>query len=192
MVPPRAAVFLDRDGVINTNVRYADTGEWEAPRSAVDFKLLPRAIEAMGRLGAAGYLLFIVSNQPNLAKQKATRTDHDAIHARLMAELSKGGAEISEAYYCFHHPEGIERSLRGPCDCRKPSPHFLFVARDAHRLDLGASWMIGDRETDIICGRRAGVRTVRIAPQPLAAPPACVADHDTCDLWQAAKIILRA
>lgn len=189
---PRAAVFLDRDGVINADVRYDDTGEWEAPRSAADFKILPRAIEAMARLRAAGYLLFIVSNQPNLAKHKAMRADHDAIHSRLMAVLGAAGVEIVEAYYCFHHPAGIEPSLSGPCDCRKPSPHFLFKARDAHGIDLSASWMVGDRDTDIECGRNAGVRTVRIGPQPLAVPPSYVADHDTCNLWQAADIILRA
>ena len=77
------AVFLDRDGVINANVFYADTGETEAPRTVADFQLLPGALAAMKRLRDAGFLLFVVSNQPNQAKRKATRADHDAIQARL-------------------------------------------------------------------------------------------------------------
>ena len=159
---PRA-VFLDRDGVITANVFYADTGESEAPRTVADFLVLPGALEAMKRLQAAGYLLFVVSNQPNQAKRKATRADHDAIQALLVAALDGAGVRIEEFFYCFHHPNGSEPSLSGPCDCRKPSPFFLNRARDAHGLDMAQSWMVGDRDSDIACGRAAGTRTIHIA-----------------------------
>lgn len=158
------AVFLDRDGVINANVFYADTGEVEAPRTASDFTLLPGVLEAMKRLQAAGYLLFVVSNQPNQAKRKATRADHDAIQAKFAAALNGAGIRIEEFFYCFHHPQGVEPSLSGPCDCRKPSPYFLHQARDAHGLDMAQSWMVGDRDTDIQCGQAAGVRTIFVTP----------------------------
>ena len=159
----KRAVFLDRDGVINANVFYADTGETEAPRSAADFHILPRALGAMKRLRDGGYLLFLVSNQPNQAKRKATRADHEAIQAKLAAELDGAGVRIEEFFYCFHHPNGIEPSLSGPCECRKPSPFFLNLARDAHGLDMGQSWMVGDRDSDIACGQAAGVKTLHIA-----------------------------
>ena len=81
------AVFLDRDGVINANIFYADTGEVEAPRTVADFTILPGVLEAMQQLQDAGFLLFVVSNQPNQAKRKATRADHDAIQAKLAAAL---------------------------------------------------------------------------------------------------------
>lgn len=157
------AVFLDRDGVINANMFYADTGEIEAPRKADDFTILPGVLEAMKRLQAAGYLLFVVSNQPNQAKRKATAADHDAIQAKLATALGATGIRIGEFFYCFHHPKGVEPSLSGPCDCRKPSPYFLNQARDAHKLDMAQSWMVGDRDTDIQCGKAAGVRTISIA-----------------------------
>ena len=180
----RKAVFLDRDGVINANVFYADSGEMEAPRTAADFRLLPGALEAMKRLQVAGYLLFVVSNQPNQAKRKASRADHDAIQQKLASALKDAGIQVTDFLYCFHHPNGLEPSLSGPCDCRKPSPYFLNQARDAHGLDMAASWMVGDRDSDIACGRAAGVTTIRIAVQ--ADPTAsCTAP----DMAQAAAII---
>ena len=180
------AVFLDRDGVINANVFYADTGEVEAPRTADDFIILPGVLETMKQLQDAGYLLFLVSNQPNQAKRKATAADHDAIQARLVAALAAAGIRIEEFFYCFHHPRGVEPSLSGPCDCRKPSPYFLNRARDAHDLDMTQSWMVGDRDTDIACGKAAGVRTVSIADDARDMG----ADHAAASLAQAGGVIL--
>jgi D-glycero-D-manno-heptose 1,7-bisphosphate phosphatase len=173
----KKAVFLDRDGVITANVFYADSGESEAPRGVDDLRILPGALEAMKKLQDAGYLLFLVSNQPNQAKRKASRADHDAIQARLAAALDEAGVRMEAFFYCFHHPDGIEPSLSGPCDCRKPSPFFLNQAREAHGLDMVQSWMVGDRDSDIACGRAAGTRTLHI---PGEAP----------DLTAAADLIL--
>ncbi|MBA2587661.1 MAG: HAD-IIIA family hydrolase [Alphaproteobacteria bacterium] len=180
-------VFLDRDGVINANVFYADTGEVEAPRKVADFTILPGVLEAMKQLAGADYLLFAVSNQPNQAKRKATAADHEAIQAKLATALDAAGIRIEEFFYCFHHPKGVEPSLSGPCVCRKPSPYFLNQARDAHGLDMAQSWMVGDRDTDIACGQAAGVRTIFIADKGIAG-----ADHAAIDLRQAAGIILAA
>ncbi len=182
------AVFLDRDGVINANVFYADTGELEAPRTAADFTILPGVLEAMKQLQDAGYLLFVVSNQPNQAKHKATAADHDAIQAKLAAALGQAGIKITDFFYCFHHPNGVEPSLSGPCDCRKPSPYFLNQARDARNLDMARSWMVGDRDTDMQCGQAAGVRTIFVAE---IAQTIAGADHAAASLDQAGIIILR-
>jgi D-glycero-D-manno-heptose 1,7-bisphosphate phosphatase len=180
------AVFLDRDGVINANVFYADSGEVEAPRTAADFAILPGALEAMKRLQDAGYLLFLVSNQPNRAKRKATAADHEAIQAKLAAALDAAGIRIEEFFYCFHHPKGVEPSLSGPCDCRKPSPYFLNMARATHKLDMAQSWMVGDRDTDIACGKAGGVRTISIADDAQGMG----ADYATENLARAGDVIL--
>jgi D-glycero-D-manno-heptose 1,7-bisphosphate phosphatase len=185
----RAAVFLDRDGVINANVFYADTGEIEAPRRAEDFRILPGAIAAIKRLQGAGYCLFVVSNQPNQAKRKATRADHDAIQARLVAELAAAGIRIDEFYYCFHHPDGIEPALSGACACRKPSPFFLFQARDRHGVSLAHSWMIGDRASDVACGGQAGTRTILVVEEAGPNLPAGT-QHTARSLAQAVEFIL--
>ena len=180
------AVFLDRDGVINANVFYADSGEVEAPRTVADFTILPGALEAMKQLADAGFLLFLVSNQPNQAKRKATAADHDAIQARLVTALAAAGIRIEKFFYCFHHPRGVEPSLSGPCDCRKPSPYFLNRARDAYDLDMTQSWMVGDRDTDIACGKAAGVHTISIADDVRDMG----ADRAAASLAQAGGIIL--
>ncbi len=185
----RAAVFLDRDGVINANVFYADSGEIEAPRRAADFQIVPGAMDAMVRLQDAGYRLFVVSNQPNQAKRKATRADHDAIQARLLAELNAAGVRIEDFYYCFHHPDGLEPALSGPCACRKPSPFFLLQARDRHGIDLARSWMVGDRASDIACGHQAGTRTMLIA-DGTRPNPSINADDTAPDLAEAVKRIV--
>jgi D-glycero-D-manno-heptose 1,7-bisphosphate phosphatase len=180
----RRAVFLDRDGVINANVFYADSGEAESPRTVADFNLLPDTLDAMKRLQDAGYLLFVVSNQPNQAKRKAAAADHDSIQRKLAAALDAAEITVTDFFYCFHHPKGIEPALSGPCGCRKPSPYFLNQARAKYGLDMAQSWMVGDRNTDISCGRAAGVKTVRIAEDE---DP--VADHTTASLSEAVLII---
>jgi len=179
------AVFLDRDGVINENVYYEDSGEWEAPRRASDYRPIKSAFAAMRQLEAGGFLLFIVSNQPNQAKEKATRADHDSIHAGLSELLRSEGVTIQEAFYCFHHPNGSVAGLSGPCECRKPSPYFLTQAAKRWSIDLSKSWMVGDRDTDIDCGVNAGTRTIRIGPVARDC-----ADFHAENLADAARIIL--
>ena len=153
----RRAVFLDRDGVLNRNVFYADTGCWESPRTAEEFAPTPGAGAALLRLRAAGFLLLVVSNQPNAAKKKCTPDDLLKIDAKLQEYLVNNAVEPAATYYCFHHPE-----FTGFCVCRKPEPYFLSRAQKEFALDLSACWMIGDRGTDMECGRRAGTRTVWI------------------------------
>ena len=155
--PARRAVFLDRDGVINENVWYADMGAWEAPRTLDEFRLHQGVLPALALLREAGFALFVVSNQPNVVNGKSTAAVLEAMHARLAAELAAAGISLAEAFYCTHHPE-----FTGPCPCRKPSPHFLEQAARDHGIDLAQSWMVGDRVTDMQCGRAAGVRTAWI------------------------------
>jgi D-glycero-D-manno-heptose 1,7-bisphosphate phosphatase len=157
-IDPLKAVFLDRDGVLNANIFYADTGALESPRTVADFALLPTTLPALQALQRAGFLLFLVSNQPNVIKGKSTQPELDAIHARLQSLLEGAGISFAGYFYCFHHPD-----FGAPCDCRKPSPFFLLQAAAAHNLDLPHSWMIGDRLSDIVCGNRAGVRTILVA-----------------------------
>lgn len=152
----KRAVFLDRDGTLNPEIFYADTQAHESPRTPQELTLLPGAAEALLRLQQAGFLLFLVSNQPNVAKGKNTSAELAAIHGRLEQLLAASGVTLTESFYCYHHPD-----YTGPCPCRKPSPHFLLQAQARYNLDMVHSWMIGDRDSDIECGRRAGVRTLR-------------------------------
>lgn len=158
----RRAVFLDRDGVLNEHVFYADTGSWEAPRRVEEFHLLPGVVSALKSLRAAGYVLVLVSNQPNEALGKSTHADFMAIHNAMAADFDRHGVCFLEYCYCRHHPKAIVSELGGACGCRKPSPYWLLQTAVRHDIDLGASWMIGDRATDTACGAAAGVRTIRV------------------------------
>ena len=178
----KRAIFLDRDGVLNWNVFNPLTGEYESPLTPEQFVLLPGVISALRLLRASGYWLFLVSNQPNYAKGKTSMDMLNAIHHKLKTILQNEEISFEAFYYCFHHPD-----FTGECLCRKPSPYFLFKARDTFAVSLADSWMIGDRATDIACGRAAGVRTIRIYDS--SVPHVETGDVAT-DLWTAAQFIL--
>ena len=148
------AVFLDRDGVLNRNAWYADTGAWESPRAPDEFALCDGVLPALAMLRDAGFLLFVVSNQPNAVNGKSPPGALEAMHQALAGALASAGLALAGAFYCTHHPR-----YTGPCPCRKPSPYFLEKAAREHGLALADCWMVGDRATDMECGRAAGVRT---------------------------------
>jgi D-glycero-D-manno-heptose 1,7-bisphosphate phosphatase len=192
---PFAAVFLDRDGVINRNVMNPLTLAWEAPLTVESFVLAHNALLALAALRRAGFLLFLVSNQPNYAKAKASLETIEGIHRHLCDLLHQQRIEFAGFYYCLHHPHGVVPSHAGPCRCRKPSPFFLLQARDQFGLDMERSWMIGDRPSDIACGRAAGVHTIRVRNQEEGASmdgdePG--AEFQADSLEAAATIILEA
>ncbi len=184
------AIFLDRDGVINHNVFNPATGCDESPLAERDFELISGVLSALADLQSAGYLLFLVSNQPNYAKGKASLETLNAIHDKLERTLSQNSICFAAFYYCLHHPQAVVRQLRVNCICRKPSPYFLFQSRQNFSVDLQQSWMLGDRATDIACGRAAGTKTILIRPNSgpydKGPPPDIIAQ----DLAAAAKLIL--
>jgi D-glycero-D-manno-heptose 1,7-bisphosphate phosphatase len=158
----RPAIFLDRDGVLTSEAYYERTGEWEAPMYPEDLKILPGALEAAKKLSAAGYLLFLISNQAAFAKGKCRLEDIFAVQDRFMEEVRKAGLVFTDMYYSYTHPKGIVEDFSGPTFDRKPSPYFLKLAAARYGVDLAASWMIGDRDLDVECGKRAGTRTIRV------------------------------
>jgi len=157
-----AAVFLDRDGVLNAAVADPVSGRPESPLRLADVRLLPGAAAAARRLSDAGYALVCVSNQPAAAKGKGKATVEQllAVHERVLELLAHEGVSLLASRLCPHHPEGVVAELSGPCPCRKPAPGMLVDAAAALGLDLGASWMIGDTDADVGAGRAAGCRTM--------------------------------
>jgi D-glycero-D-manno-heptose 1,7-bisphosphate phosphatase len=181
------AVFLDRDGVLNPNVFYADTRRWESPRRVEEFSLCPGVLVALRALQGAGYALFLVSNQPNTVNGKSSFVQLAGMHALLAESLGRAGVRLRGAFYCTHAPV-----VSGACACRKPSPWFLDRAIQAHGLRAQECWMIGDRATDMECGRAAGVRTVwvRTGQEPRVPQPA-LCDWTAANLPEAVEQILR-
>jgi D-glycero-D-manno-heptose 1,7-bisphosphate phosphatase len=146
----RRAVFLDRDGVINVK---APEGQyitrWEG------FQFLPDVADAIARLNRAHFSVIVVSNQRGVAKGLMTVDALEEIHRRMLAELAAASAKIDAIYYC---PHDVDAS----CACRKPSPGLLLQAAEDHGIDLPNSWMVGDSDSDLLVGKNAGCRTVRI------------------------------
>ena len=157
-----AAVFLDRDGVLNELVADPVSGVAESPLTVEQVHLMPGAAAAAARLERAGFLLVCVSNQPAAAKGVATVTQLHAVHERVTGLLASKGVTLSASRLCLHHEQGVVSGLSGRCGCRKPAPGMLLDAAAALGLDMGSSWMVGDTDADILAGRAAGCRTVLI------------------------------
>jgi D-glycero-D-manno-heptose 1,7-bisphosphate phosphatase len=147
-VVKRRAVFLDRDGVVNRAL--IRDGKPYPPANLAELELLPGVGEALGRLKASGFFLVVVSNQPDVARGAAKRDVVDSINQHLMESLP-----IDEMRVCYHDDQDF-------CGCRKPLPGLLVGAASAHDLDLGASYMVGDRWKDVEAGRSAGCKTMFI------------------------------
>ena len=174
-LPPGAAgscaVFLDRDGVLIEDTGYPDDPE--------TIHLLPGVGEALRRLRSAGWRLVVVSNQSGVARGRFSLARLEEIHLRLVALLEAEGVALDGLYFCPHHPEGPVPEFKRACDHRKPEPGMLLSAARDLGLDLGQSWMIGDKETDLEAGRRAGCRAL------------LVGSSETPDLLAAAYYVLR-
>jgi len=158
----RPAVFLDRDGVLVEEVYYPETGEWEAPLKPEDVRLIPGAAAATRRLAQLGYALVLVSNQGGYAKGKTSLRALWLAHERFVALLAEEDVSLDGVYYSYAHPHGVMPYFSGGSLERKPGPYNLLVAAARHDLDLGRSWMIGDRDTDVDCGRAAGARAALV------------------------------
>jgi D-glycero-D-manno-heptose 1,7-bisphosphate phosphatase len=184
-----AAVFLDRDGVLNSLVLNPGTGRLESPLSREQFRLIDGVVPPLFRLQSAGYALVLVSNQPNFALGKSSLETLSQIHQELVAELLYAGVHFTRCCYCLHHPKGVTPGYSGLCVCRKPSPWFLLRARDDLGISLAQSWMIGDQPTDVQCGRAAGVRTIRIASGCDGAAAGVAAHHTVRHLAEAVEIV---
>jgi D-glycero-D-manno-heptose 1,7-bisphosphate phosphatase len=140
----RRAVFLDRDGVINRAV--VRNGKPYPPDSVAELDILPGVAQALAALREAGFLNVIVTNQPDVATGTQRREVVEAMHARLVAELALDAVKV-----CYH-------VAADGCACRKPKPGMLLEAAAEHGIDLGASYVVGDRWRDVAAGQAAGCR----------------------------------
>jgi D-glycero-D-manno-heptose 1,7-bisphosphate phosphatase len=140
------AVFLDRDGVLNRAV--VRNGRPYPPTSADQMEILPGVPQALNELRRAGFLLLVVTNQPDVGSGKQSREAVEAIHAKLRAELP-----LDDIFVCYHvDADG--------CNCRKPAPGMLEQAAARYGLYLPGCYMVGDRWRDIDAGHRAGCRSI--------------------------------
>lgn len=191
MPTKRRAVFLDRDGVVVEDLGLV--------LASADFRILPGVPVALRALHEAGFVLVVVSNQAVVARGLLSEVGVRTLQNELVALLQAEGAPTLEGFYfCPHHPAATLEAYRMNCDCRKPRPGLLLRAANDLDLDLGGSFMVGDRPTDIQAGAQAGCSTIWIhsgrhedAPIETVEPLLNLTPSHTCaSLAEAATWIL--
>jgi D-glycero-D-manno-heptose 1,7-bisphosphate phosphatase len=170
-------VFLDRDGVIVVP-QFRDQRSF-APRRLEDFRFYPDAAASLNRLKRAGYLLAVVTNQPDVGHGLIPRAEVDAMHELMRRELP-----VDTIKACFHRQDEH-------CDCRKPKPGMILAAAGELGIDLAKSFMVGDRKGDVEAGRAAGCATVFI-DLGYAEPAPEAPDHVVRSIAEAADVIINA
>ena len=171
----RPGVFLDRDGVLNRAI--VRDGVPHPPHSIEEIEILPGVPESLTKLSETGLPLIVVTNQPDVARGTQTMETVERINEWLRHHLP-----LTDIRTCFH--DGPDH-----CSCRKPKPGLLIEAAQAYNIDRSASFMVGDRWSDIVAGKAAGCRTLLIE-MPYSMLEKCKPDYRVRDLSEAAAIIL--
>jgi D-glycero-D-manno-heptose 1,7-bisphosphate phosphatase len=169
------AVFVDRDGTIIEDRDYCC--------NPVDVKIFPGVAEALERLKSKDFKLIVITNQSGIGRRLFTTEQYRAVEAEVLRQL--GESLIDATYFCPHVPDQS-------CSCRKPAPGMVAEAARDHGIDLSRSFLVGDKDSDVECGRNAGVRTIRVKTGPQSDTTGSKADWVAADLPAAVEIILSA
>ena len=182
----KIAVFLDRDGVINK-----ENGLIDKPDKLMLYNYAANAISRLNK----NFLVFVVTNQPVIAKGLCTEKELLKIHERLIYNLNLKNAKIDKIYYCPHHPTEGNSAFTKDCECRKPKPGMILQAAEEFGISLKDSFMVGDKTSDIKAGNLAGIGTTIMVKTGFGGNDGfndAVSDYLAEDLNEAAKIILEA
>ena len=156
------AIFFDRDGVINKEIFRDNLKKWTAPHSVNEIEFNKNIINVLKKIKKKKFLIFIISNQPDYALGLTSLKNLKNVHNKINTMLFQKSILIKEYFYSFRHKKSIKKNLGPPCFDKKPSPFFINKAIKKYNLDLINSWIIGDRQTDIDCGKRAGIKTIGV------------------------------
>ena len=171
----RRAIFLDRDGVLNRAI--VRDGKPYPPKSVAEVEILPGVVNALQRLKKAGFVLIVVSNQPDVARGTTSMEEVEAINAYLWKYLP-----VEHFVMCYH-------DSGDNCKCRKPRPGMLLDSAEGFGVDIKSSYMVGDRWRDVEAGLNAGCKTIFIDYGYTEKQPES-ANHQAKSLLEAAEIIL--
>jgi len=143
------AFFLDRDGVINTELDYVYASE--------HFHFINGVFDACRIILSQGYKIIVITNQSGVARGYYTLNQFSELNAWMLQEFQKEGIDITDVYFCPHHPHIGLAPYMQDCECRKPKPGMILRAQNEHNLDLAQSVLVGDRISDIAAGSNAGI-----------------------------------
>lgn len=156
------AVFLDRDGVINKMIFNEKTQEFEPPHKTEDLYIFDWVFKSLDILSKKNFFLFLISNQPDYAKGKTSLENLYSVHEDLDKYFKEKKIIFKEYFYCYHHPDGVIKDYSFKCKCRKPETFFVDYAVEKYEIKRDFSWIIGDRESDVKCGKNAGLKTIYV------------------------------
>jgi len=186
----RAALLLDRDGVINVDHGFVARRE--------DFEWRPGIFRLVGIAAASNIPVVVVTNQTGIGRGYYAQSDFDALTVWMQDAFARKGTPIAKVYHCPFHPEATVAELRASHPWRKPEPGMLLAARDDLGLDLGKSVMVGDQWSDMIAAQRAGVgtavlvgdpKTRKLLPEGVSFPDViCKPDIEAVARWYAGEV----
>jgi D-glycero-D-manno-heptose 1,7-bisphosphate phosphatase len=169
---PARAVFFDRDGTLMEEVNYcADPAQ---------VRVYPGVPEALAKLKAAGFRVFVITNQSGIGRGMFTVEQYRAVEREFLRQVGEG--LIDATYFCPDTPDI-------PSTRRKPEPGMVLEAAADYGIDLANSWFVGDKAADIECGRRAGTRTILVLTGYGAAARDCGPDFTASDVREAVDLI---
>jgi D,D-heptose 1,7-bisphosphate phosphatase len=148
------AVFLDRDGTVNVDKDYL--------YKSGDFEFEKDVVRTLKYLYDKGYSLIIISNQSGIARGYFSVSDVEKLHSFINSEAEKNGFKFKAIYYCPHYRDGKIPGYSIDCECRKPGTGMIEQAVSEHKIDLGRSYLVGDKESDILAGKKAGLKTILV------------------------------
>lgn len=180
------AVFLDRDGTIIEDFGYID----EIDR----VKFVPSAGKSIKLLNDNGFMVFIITNQAGVARGYFSEETVEKINNYIKESFAQKGALIDAFYYCPHHMEGVVEEYRRDCYCRKPNPGMIEEAARNFSINLEGSFVIGDKNSDIEAGHRAGCKTILLTggvPQSREKGSDMISDYVATDLCEAVRWLVQ-
>ncbi|WP_419764247.1 MAG: D-glycero-beta-D-manno-heptose 1,7-bisphosphate 7-phosphatase [Arcobacter sp.] len=169
------AIFLDRDGVINIEKNYVCKIE--------DFEFIDGVFDTLSYLQKSGYKLFVITNQSGIGRGYYSKEDFEKLTSWMLDEFQKKQINISQVEHCPHNPTD-------GCTCRKPQSGMIDNILKNHKIDLENSWLIGDKESDILCAKNANIKnTIQVKTGHTFAEENSPADF-VCDSIKYVKDII--